>query len=519
MNTRFLRSRPLAAGAVALAALLATPTLAEAEETPPAATVTTASSTTTSDPAPSATTAVDPTASTTGSTAPATSPSTSSRSSTSSTSTASAPSRTGVAPAASDPIFTVVPIGSYELQQAGYAGGFLARQLAAGGDHFVYPGTTYFDGGLTIDSILGLDGAGVGQTQAAESTAYLAAHLGDYIGSFGELYVGGTAKTLVAAEAQTADPTSFGGVNLVSSLQSLLTQSGRFSDKSAYGDYSNTFGQSLAIIGLKRAGVTVPDAAMTFLVAQQCTDGGFKLSPDDAGCASDTDATALAVQAIIAAKSQSDPAAVKGLEFLRGKQGSSGGLAGTGPTAVVNANTTALAAQAFSAGGLATELLKAQVYLEGLQYGCSFPSALRGGIAYDAPSFADQKKAGSKAKATDQDIRSTAQATLGLSGRSLLTVTAADAKAGVPVLDCPTSSPTSSGTTSSTSSAAGGAGRGSLTASSSTDAGAASADGSTPGGPLAFTGANILGAALLAVALLVVGGMAVVVGRRRGRHA
>lgn len=521
MNTSFLRARSLSAGLVVLATLLAAPAVAVADETPAPTSATgtaaPASASTTSDPSGSGSTAglASPSSTGSGGSATATTPPASGT---------SAPLGTRVGSAASDPTFSGGPIGSYELQQAGYAGGFLARQLAAAGDRFSYPGTTYFDGGLTIDAILGLDGAEVGRTQAAESTAYLAAHVGDYIGSFGELYVGATAKTLVAAEAQGAAATSFGGVDLVSSLQSLLTPSGRFSDKSAYGDYSNAFGQSFAIIGLKRAGIAVPESAVGFLLTQQCADGGFKLSPDDAGCSSDTDATALAVQAVIAAKGQSDAAAVKGLAFLKGRQAASGGLAGTGPTAVVNANTTALAAQAFAAGGLGNELLKAQVYLEGLQYGCTFPSGLRGGIAYDAASFASQKKAGSKAKVTDQDIRSTAQATLGLSGQSLLTVTSTDAKADVPTLDCPTTSPSGTGTASSTSPAPGGlggsggsGGSGNSGGSGTSPAGTA-ANGSTPGGPLAFTGANLLGPLLLGALLVLVGGAAMVVGRRRGRH-
>jgi hypothetical protein len=528
MNTSFLRARSLSAGLAVLAALLAAPAVAVADETPAATSATgTASTTSTTD-----TTSATDTAGTTdptGTTSPSPTGSVDAATATSPTaSDTSAPNGTPVDTAASDPTFTVVPIGSYELQQAGYAGGFLARQLAAAGDRFSYPGTTYFDGGLTIDAILGLDGAGVGKSQAGESTAYLAAHVGDYIGSFGELYVGGTAKTLVAAEAQGVDATSFGGVDLVSSLQSLLTPSGRFSDKSAYGDYSNAFGQSFAIIGLKRAGVAVPGSAVSFLITQQCADGGFKLSPDDAGCSSDTDATALAVQAVIAAKGPSDAAAVKGLDFLKGRQAASGGLAGTGPTAVLNANTTALAAQAFAAGGLGNELLKAQTYLEGLQYGCAFPSGLRGGIAYDAASFASQKKAGSKAKVTDQDIRSTAQATLGLSGQWLLTVTSTDAKADAPTLDCPTTTPTNTDTSSSTSPVPGGlggsggsgsgGGSGASGGSGTSPAGTV-ANGSTPGGPLAFTGANLLGPVLLGALLVLVGGFAIVVGRRRGRHA
>lgn len=529
MNTTMLPTRAAAIGVLAVATLLATPAVAAADDASPTdPTLLTTSEPVASEPSPSET-ATSETSTSKASTSEASSePSTSETSaieeSTTKPPTSPADSLPSTARLEAAPSFTVVPVGGHERQQAGYAGGFLAGRLAAGGDHFTYPGTTFADAGLTLDAVLGLDGAGVGASQAAASTAYVAAHVSDYIGAGGEQYVGATAKSLVAAVAQGADPTSFGGVDLVASLESLQTPSGRFSDKSQFGDYSNAFGQSLAIIGLQRAGRDVSDAAVTFLLAQQCADGGFRLSPDESGCTSDTDATAVAVQAVIAAQGQQDPAAMKGLSYLTARQAVSGGIGGTGPTSGVNANSTGLAAAAFAAGGLSAPLLGAQHYLEGLQYGCSFPTALRGGIAYDAAGFASQKQAGSGAKVTDQDVRSTAQATLGLSGQSLLTVSAHGA-----TTDAPSPSCASTTRTSPPSGGSGGSGSssGSRTHGGSTGAGrhggasaeSGAAHAATPGGALAYTGANLVAPAVLGGVLVGLGALAIAASRRRGKHA
>ena len=212
-------------------------------------------------------------------------------------------------------------------QQALEAAHFVAATLAAGGHHYVYPGTTYFDGGNTIDAILALDGAGVGQHEAAAATAYLVAHLGDYIGTGGETYAGPTAKALLAVLAQGLDPHDVGGTDLLATLAGLETPSGRFSDVSAWGDYSNTIGQALAIIALARAGATVSDAAVTYLVGMQCPDGGFTNDPTASTCESDPDATAFAVQALLsvsvtALDTSADAGA--GLDYLAGVQTADG---------------------------------------------------------------------------------------------------------------------------------------------------------------------------------------------------
>jgi hypothetical protein len=401
------------------------------------------------------------------------------------------------------------------------AAGYLARELAAGGHHFSvdFGGTLYPDYGVTADAVLALDAAGAGQTEAAAATRWLADNVVNYTG-FGdptEISAGSVAKLLNVAAAQGIDPTAFGGYDLVGTLRSLEQPSGQFRDTSKYGDYSNLFGQSLAVMGLERTGSNPSATSVSFLTAQQCTDGGFRLYFGVEPCASDPDATAMAVQALIAVNGASDPNAAKGLDYLTGRQQSNGGVGGGGPTSGVNANSTGLAGQAFLAGGRTAQARLANRFLANLQYDCAFPTALRGGVAYDAAAFAAQKAAGAGAKAADQDRRSTTQAILSLSGTPLYAVTAVGAVAGAPVVVCaaPTTSttttapPTATTTTTTTSS--------STTTTGSTEPAVTSS--TTTDEPLAYTGAQALPLGGLALALLAGGVVLVVLARRRGTHA
>ncbi|HSF26270.1 MAG TPA: LPXTG cell wall anchor domain-containing protein [Actinomycetes bacterium] len=330
---------------------------------------------------------------------------------------------------------TTAPTGPATTDAADAAAGWLARQLVDG-DHLTTAagGATYPNAGLTADTVLALAAAGVGQDAAAKATAWLAtpANLSGWIGDgTAESYAGSTAKAALVALTQGQSPTSFGGVDLLTRLRGLEqtsgAETGRFSDTSAYGDYSNTFGQSFAVIALERAdaaGASI--AAVDYLAAQQCTDGGFRLdlAAGAGACASDPDATALAVQALLLAGR--DDAASKGLDFLEGRQQADGGVGGVGPTAGENANTTGLVAQALAAGERTDASAKAAAYLRGLQQGCAATAGARGAIAYDASGFV----AGTA-------VAATTQAVLGLTGVGMATLNASGASAEAPVLDCP----------------------------------------------------------------------------------
>jgi LPXTG-motif cell wall-anchored protein len=137
---------------------------------------------------------------------------------------------------------------------------------------------------------------------------------------------------------------------------------------------------------------------------------------------------------------------------------------------------------------------------------------LRGGIAFTKAEYADRKAAGAAATIADSDLRATPQATLGLAGDSLLTVTADGAAATAPTLDCPPSTTTTTtrpatSTTTTTSAAP--------ATSSNEPADPASA---APGS-LALTGTDVAAMTLLGALLLLAGAGAIVLARRKGVHA
>ncbi len=191
--------------------------------------------------------------------------------------------------------------------------GWLESKLADG-DHLEveFDGQSFPDYGLTADAVLAFDSARVAQDAAGRATDYLAANVGAYAGDgTTESYAGPLAKLINVSAAQGADPTSFGGRNLVDDLTALecgsvhrtdceAEDTGRFSDKSAFGNFSNGIGQSLALIGLKRATTTGPSAAaITFLVEQQCDDGGFPETFHPDTCTSSIDTTGFVAQALL----------------------------------------------------------------------------------------------------------------------------------------------------------------------------------------------------------------------------
>lgn len=306
------------------------------------------------------------------------------------------------------------------------AAGWLARQLVDG-NHLEtsFGGTSFPDQGLTIDGILAFSAARVSGRAAAAATAWLALpeNLDAYTGGGGtESYAGPTAKLLLLAEVRGADPRSFGGVDLRARLLDLLTPSGRFSDRSAFGDFSNAFGQSYAIVALNRIG-RAPASAVAFLAGQQCPDGGF---PSDLGaqpCASDTDATALVTQALRSAGRTA--AAARGVAWLASKQQSGGGFAALDGTGTPNANSTGVAGQALADAGRVVPAVRAGVFLTRLQVRCAGAAADRGAIPFDSTGL-DPATA----------PRATAQAVLGLTGVGLSRLSAAGSAPAAPVLAC-----------------------------------------------------------------------------------
>jgi LPXTG-motif cell wall-anchored protein len=371
------------------------------------------------------------------------------------------------------------------------AAAYLAGQLKDG-DHVV--GAYGTDLGQTADVVLALSSTSSQRTARDAAAAYLTAHLDDYVhgaayadGSAtgekkGANYAGPTGKAIVTLLASGQDPRAAGGFDLVSELQGLMVTSGadtgRFSDDSAYGDYSNPIGQAFDIIAVKRASGDVAPAAVTYLLKAQCTDGGFADAyPKSAtSCVSSPDTTGLALQALVAvgvtdASSSTSCAAGKALAWLTSHDAANGSYASgavtPGAKPAANVNSTAYAALGLTAAKTGTA---AQVaYLASVQNA-------DGGLAI-VPS--------SKDKASN--LLATAQALNALTRSSFLSLGSSTLPAASPAC---TPKPTAT--------APGGA--------STVAAGSAAT--------LPRTGANPFGPALAGFALVLVGGTAVLLSRR-----
>jgi hypothetical protein len=158
---------------------------------------------------------------------------------------------------------------------------------------------------------------------------------------------GGCGLLIQAVVAAHLNPSSFGGVNLITTLKGMYKAG-------VYGD-GEAFTQSLAIQGLVAAGQTVPTAAIHHLVAAQDSDGGwdFLLIKDDPNGptnfdTSDTNSTATVLMALNAAGSHGRNASA--LAWLHTQQDGDGGFpyqAGAGS----DPDSTALALQALIATG------------------------------------------------------------------------------------------------------------------------------------------------------------------------
>lgn len=305
------------------------------------------------------------------------------------------------------------------------AAGWLAHQMVDG-DHFEveFGGEVFPDQGLTIDAVYAFAAAKTADGHATAAMQWLAQNdiLTGYIGDGTvEAYAGPTAKLSLAVQVRGGDPASFGGVDLPDRLRGLEQPSGRFTDQSPFGDFSNMFSQSLAILTLDRTGAGASAGSVAFLAGSRCPDGGYPVQFDQPVCTSDVDATAMAVAALIAAGQYSD--AAPGLDWLVSVQGTEGGFANADGT--VNANSTGLAGAALRAGLRVFAAAKAKQFLVGLQVGCGGAPADRGAVAFDAGGF-DPATA----------PRATAQAVLGMAGIGFPHLTAAGSRTGAPTLAC-----------------------------------------------------------------------------------
>ncbi|HEY1135193.1 MAG TPA: prenyltransferase/squalene oxidase repeat-containing protein [Nocardioides sp.] len=260
----------------------------------------------------------------------------------------------------------------YDTRPLETAAQWLRVQLAEGDGVLTDP--TYGPNtSATVDAGRSFWFAGDDETVAeiVESVAPLAdSYTGD--NGFGTLVsAGGSAKLATLVQYAAGDPTSYGGVDLISRLEGQVTTEGdaigrifdTFDPENEFaGDYANGFGQAFAVEALHAANSDLTNVATEFLLDQQCADGGFRLYFSDPAAADQTcdgaagegstDVTALAILALLDQATDEDnvTAILDAVDFLVTTQGEDGSW-GDGGQLGPNANSTGLAALALGIVG------------------------------------------------------------------------------------------------------------------------------------------------------------------------
>lgn len=318
----------------------------------------------------------------------------------------------------------------------------------------------FVDWGLTLDTLLALDAVGGYNAKVADIADALADDLGSYIGTGAESYAGSTAKALVAVQAAGSltdeTPTDFGGTDLVKTTEDRVDGTGRLADQSAFGNFANVFGQAFAVKGLHAAESGEAAAATTFLLQQQCADGGFRLdfTATDTSCSGDdaqTDSTAIAVDALLPQRgTQAVDTALEDAEawLLDQQDDDDFSFAGGPGTETANTNSTAVAAVALEKLGDADRAAKAAAWIAERQVTAYSACGTEldgqfGAVGYDDAAIATAEDDGIEVETADQWRRATAPAITALQSyddptprpRATFTVTAPSGyvAAGAPV--------------------------------------------------------------------------------------
>ena len=247
------------------------------------------------------------------------------------------------------------------------AAAWLASQLNAKG--FVpNPGGVGADYGATVQIALALEQAGYTPKRERTSLSYLASHVKKYVvDDSGPKPVDRAAALAVLIRLATVSGAPSFHVNqLIKRLLASQRPSGLFGRTDA--TYDGTYRQALALEALVAAGVAgehqaAMAAGVTWLLAQQCTDGGFAslASSPWVGCVSDPDnwlgpdsnSTAEAIVALVVTGQPSGPGtplarAVANLEATEQVSSSWSYFPGQTP----DADSTALAVRALVIAGI-----------------------------------------------------------------------------------------------------------------------------------------------------------------------
>jgi len=194
--------------------------------------------------------------------------------------------------------------------------------------------------GATIDAVFAFAAAGIdARTVKKDGSSPL-----DYLKATGASYSdapGGAAKLVLALAAMKEDPRSFAGTDFLAKMESKF-------DSASHSNGDHT----LYMLARSSLGLSPAPGSVEHLKSKQTGDGCWEWS-DGAGC--DTNTTALAIEALLAAGvDPSDSAVEDALDYLEDAQNDDGGfpydpLSSWGTDS--DANSTAFVIQALIAAG------------------------------------------------------------------------------------------------------------------------------------------------------------------------
>jgi hypothetical protein len=208
--------------------------------------------------------------------------------------------------------------------------------------------------GSTADAVLAFVAAGAGRARIREALGFLRRQVEN--GTVTD--IGLQAKVVMAVSAAGGDPRTFAGANLLGAIRSRVGPDGHIGN-------ATVFDQALAVLAIESGGIAPANRVTDWLLDAQCPDGGwsfdapFALGSDDAHCddgsgsdffTSDSNTTAYAVQALEEANRSVYPADPFGfLETVRDL--ARGGWAYSTGFVATDTNSTALVIQAYVAAG------------------------------------------------------------------------------------------------------------------------------------------------------------------------
>ncbi|MEV3937827.1 hypothetical protein AB0K52_17830 [Glycomyces sp. NPDC049804] len=330
-----------------------------------------------------------------------------------------------LAAAAVVPITVFASAAPAEAQEAPFAqpAQAAASWLAAQSD-----GTSWNGGDVSssLDAVIALEAASVGGDQVQATLEWLNSNetLSPYVYPAVEgatepaLNAGAAGKVMYAVATAGGDATNFGEIRLADEVTASQTANGTYGDGTAPSS-------AWAVLGLSRTDTPAGAEAAAGLAAVQCPDGGFNYADVDGGddCISDPDTTGLVASALVTLGDAAAEPLASAVAWLEGAQAESGGFDnGFGE----NANSTAMAAQAFLAAGSADAAKSAVAFLLTLQFDCTTEQP--GAIMYTAPEDPEFGEA--------SRLLATAQAIVPIAGQDLANLDATGMEAGLPGTGC-----------------------------------------------------------------------------------